>query len=172
MIKLIATYYYTIYNNYYWFILFFHIIIVIICATIIVIVVFIKFCKNIKESRFCNNKYKHIDDIDSLDVSGRNSKKQENCIKIYRVKCIYNITLNRWNIYIYICMCARVCVYVCVHACVIYTYYTYIHIHIPSYIHIHTHVRAHAYTYQQILQNDLPFLLSQHKVWQSKNNHF
>lgn len=61
---------------------FFHIIIiVIICATIIVIVVFIKFCKNIKESRFCNNKYKHIDDIDFLDVSGRNSKKQENCIK-------------------------------------------------------------------------------------------
>lgn len=37
---------------------FFHIIIiVIICATIIVIVVF-KFCKNIKESRFCNKKYK------------------------------------------------------------------------------------------------------------------
>lgn len=60
-------------------------------------------------------------------------------------------------------MCARavyMCVCVCV--CAIYTY---------TYIHIHTRARAHAYTYQQI-QNDLPFLLSQHKVWQNKNNHF
>lgn len=28
-----------------------------------------------------------MDNIDSLNVSGRSSKKQENCIKIYRIKC-------------------------------------------------------------------------------------
>lgn len=121
---------------------FFHIIIiVIICATIIVIVVFIKFCKNIKESRFCNNKYKHIDDIDSLDVSGRNSKKQENCIKIYRIKCIYNITSNRRNIYI--CMCVRACV------CVVCTH-THTHTHVSKYYKMICHSSSHNTKYGKV----------------------
>ena len=68
---------------------FFHIniIVIIICTVIIMIVVFTKFYNNIKESSFYNNKYTNIDNIDSLDISRRSSKKQENCIKIYRIKC-------------------------------------------------------------------------------------
>ena len=56
---------------------FFHInIIVIICIVIIIIVVFIKFYNNIKESSFYNNKYTNIDNIDSLDVSGRSKSRK------------------------------------------------------------------------------------------------